>query len=473
LPNSHGPDEPALNATPAKGRSARAHLRRVLLGVGMVLSALAGLAIAAFWEPLAARLGTGLQPPAMPGEDVIAEVVLPPALALVSAEPAVEAQPVRAVAGTLKSGETLTGLLERLGADRAQANAALFALYDPGLVDSRKVRPGLQLELRFADRPGRGEPSLVGLMLRPEAGRAFTVSRRADGSYAARETHVRMSPALRRVRATIETSLYEAALRDGAGDQQVVDFADIFAFDVDFQREIREGDGFEMVYEVWLDERGQPVQAGALIYAELNGQFTDRAFYRFTPEDDAITDYYDAKGESARKLLMKTPINGARLSSSFGMRRHPISGYNKLHRGTDFAAATGTPIYAAGNGSIVKAGTNGGYGKYVRIRHANGYETAYAHLSGYGKGIKAGASVRQGDVIGYVGSTGASTGPHLHYEVLLDGEHIDPMGLKLPTGRTLEGDILTAFETARGDIDALRAELAGMPDGARLAQLER
>lgn len=156
---------------------------------------------------------------------------------------------------------------------------------------------------------------------------------------------------------------------------------------------------------------------------------------------------------------MKTPINGARLSSSFGRRRHPISGYSRLHKGTDFAARSGTPIFAAGNGVVERASRYGGYGKYARIQHANGYETAYAHMSRYGPGIKKGKRVRQGDIIGYVGSTGASTGPHLHYEVLINGKHVNAMRLKLPTGRTLEGDLLKAFDRNRRLIDAHRQEL--------------
>ncbi|MEL6782689.1 MAG: M23 family metallopeptidase, partial [Pseudomonadota bacterium] len=172
--------------------------------------------------------------------------------------------------------------------------------------------------------------------------------------------------------------------------------------------------------------------------------------------DDGVTDYFDPNGESATKFLMKTPINGARLSSRFGKRRHPISGYTRMHKGTDFAAATGTPVYAAGHGTVERASRYGGYGHYVRIRHANGYKTAYAHLSRYGSGIKSGRRVRQGQVIGYVGSTGASTGPHLHYEVIVNGKHVNAMSLRLPTGRKLSGDMLDEFLTTKREIDAVR-----------------
>ena len=262
------------------------------------------------------------------------------------------------------------------------------------------------------------------------------------------------------VRGTVQTSLYVDALEQGAGDQQVVDFAQVFAYDVDFQREVHPGDEFEFVYEAVSDERGNPIRAGNLIYAALNGRVVDKSFYRFTPEDTGETDYFQGNGESATRFLMKTPINGARLSSRFGNRRHPISGYTRLHKGTDFAAPTGTPIYAAGHGTVERASRYGGYGHYVRIRHANGYKTAYAHMSRYGRGVRKGTRVRQGQVIGYVGSTGASTGPHLHYEVYVNGKPVDAMRLKLPTGRKLAGspEIMTSFESERDRIDVIRSE---------------
>ncbi|MCA8892010.1 MAG: M23 family metallopeptidase, partial [Hyphomonas sp.] len=207
-------------------------------------------------------------------------------------------------------------------------------------------------------------------------------------------------------------------------------------------------------------EAGHPVKTGNLIYASLNGQALTRSFYRFTPSDDGETDYFDFNGESATKFLMKTPINGARLSSSFGNRVHPISGYTRLHKGTDFAAPTGTPVYAAGNGTVEWAARRGGYGNYIIVRHANGYKTAYAHLSRYASGLRKGRHVRQGDIIGYVGSTGASTGPHLHYEVYINGKPVNAMKLKLPTGRKLAETpaMLAEFLEARDAIDAIRSE---------------
>jgi murein DD-endopeptidase MepM/ murein hydrolase activator NlpD len=367
---------------------------------------------------------------------------------------------------TFKRNETLTALLDRIGAPRADANGAVLAAAE--LVDLRRVRPGQEITAWLERDVFADTVRLAGLTLQPEAERRVIVSRSADGAWVSRELLARMTPEHGRVAGAIETSIYDMALSQGAGDQQVVDFADIFAYDIDFQREIHPGDGFEILYETFLDERGAPVKHGAVLYAALDGRALKKRFYRFTPTDDGVTDYFDETGQSARKFLMKTPINGARLSSGFGNRRHPILGYTKLHKGTDFAAPRGTPVYAAGNGTVSKAGPNGSYGNYVRIKHANGYETAYAHLNGFAKGVKSGRKVKQGEVIGYVGTTGRSTGPHLHYEVWVDGKAVNAMTLKLPTGRTLEGDQLAAFLAERDRIDGLRAAKASPPPQAGL-----
>jgi murein DD-endopeptidase MepM/ murein hydrolase activator NlpD len=192
------------------------------------------------------------------------------------------------------------------------------------------------------------------------------------------------------------------------------------------------------------------------LFVGLESRRGPRAFYQFLAPGDVRPDWYDADGKSARKFLMRTPINGARLSSGYGMRRHPILGYSRMHRGTDFAAPTGTPILAAGDGTIIRASRYGSYGNYVRIRHANGYETAYAHMSRFSRGLRAGGSVRQGQVIGYVGTTGRSTGPHLHYEVLRRGAQINPVNLQVANGRNLEGRALELFQIERARIDTLR-----------------
>ena len=390
------------------------------------------------------------------GPGTASAATAPPPLAvtlLTAPDLSAPATPATYVSGTLKQKETLTGLVTRLGAPANEAAAALQTLYDKELIDPRRLLPGLEADAVLDDG------HLRALTVKAEPGRNLFISHDTNGDWIAAALNARLTEGYRRVAGPIDTSIYETALKLGAGDQQVVDFASVFAYDIDFQREIHPGDSFEMVYQVYTDETGTPVKAGDLVYAGLNGQALTRGFYRFTPPDDGETDYFDENGESATKFLMKTPINGARISSPFGQRKHPISGYTRLHKGTDFAAPTGTPVYAAGNGTVEWAARRGGYGNYIIIRHANGYKTAYGHLSRYAKGLRKGKRVRQGEIIGYVGSTGASTGPHLHYEVYIKGAPVNAMKLKLPTGRKLaeSSDVMPAFLATRNEIDGIRA----------------
>lgn len=353
---------------------------------------------------------------------------------------------------TLKRRETLSDLVKRLDLPNIDGHRALYSLTSSELLDARRVRPGLEVTAHID-----GE-QLNAFSVKLEAGRRLLTKRMPNGEYQAMALDSAAIKWPMVVKGTIQTSLYQDAQTLGAEDQQVVDFAQVFAYDLDFQREVHPGDQFEMVFDVITDERGNVIRRGDVLYAALNGKTVSKSFYRFKTPDEQITDYFQANGESSTKFLMKTPINGARISSRFGKRRHPISGFTRLHKGTDFAAPTGTPIYAAGNGVVERASRYGGYGHYIRIRHAKGYKTAYAHLSRYGRGIKSGRSVRQGQIIGYVGSTGASTGPHLHYEVYKNGKAVDVMRLKLPTGRKLAMDpeIFDAFAVERDRIDDIR-----------------
>ena len=367
------------------------------------------------------------------------------------------AEPLISIDAKLRRNETLSGMMDRLDIARRDGAQALYSLSQPGFLDARKMRAGQSVRVYKAG------DTLSALAIEPEPGRQLMTKRGLDGAYRTFEMTSRLTPVEQVVKGQIKTSLYVDARALGAGDQQVVDFAQAFAFDVDFQREIHPDDEFEIVYESMVDERGNEIRRGAVIFAALNGRAIKKNYYQFTSPDDGVTDYFDETGQSATRFLMKTPINGARLSSHFGKRRHPISGYTRLHKGTDFAAPTGTPVYAAGHGTVERASRYGGYGHYVRIRHANGYKTAYAHLSRYGRGIRSGKRVRQGDVIGYVGSTGASTGPHLHYEVYIKGKPVNAMTLKLPTGRKLENtpEVQAAFDVRRDEIDAIRASAGG------------
>ena len=251
-------------------------------------------------------------------------------------------------------------------------------------------------------------------------------------------------------------SLYKAATDQNIPPNTIIEFARIYGFQVDFQRDIRKEDKFQIMYEVFIDENKKIIETGEILFANLKLSGQDNSLYYFDKEN--LEGHYDKNGKSIQKALMKSPINGARLSSSFGMRKHPIDGYNKMHRGTDFAAPKGTPIMASGNGIVKKAGWCGGGGNCVKIRHNSTYETVYAHMSKFARGIKNGVRVKQGQTIGYVGSTGKSTGPHLHYEVIVNGKKVNSQKLKLPSGKVLKGKDREYFETTKIKLDVLKSE---------------
>ena len=253
------------------------------------------------------------------------------------------------------------------------------------------------------------------------------------------------------VKSIIKNNLYSSAVNVGIEPNIIVEFARIFGFEVDFQRDIRKGDWFEILYEKFEDDNNKVRDTGKIIYASMyiNGEEINLYNFKYKKEEE----YYDIKGKSITKSLMKTPINGARLSSSYGMRKHPILGYNKMHRGTDFAASSGTPIMASGSGTVTRARWCGGGGNCVKIKHNSTYETIYAHMKAFAKGVREGRKVKQGQIIGYVGSTGMSTGPHLHYEVIVNGKKVNSQRLKLPSGKTLKGEARENFELERIKID--------------------
>ena len=255
----------------------------------------------------------------------------------------------------------------------------------------------------------------------------------------------------------IKNSLYESSIKNGIQPNIILDFARVYGFQVDFQRDIWKNDSFQLMYETFLDDDGRIVETGNIIYANLNLQGKDIPLYGFKTKEGY--DYFDNFGKSIKKSLMKTPINGARLSSSFGMRKHPILGFNKMHRGTDFAAPEGTPIMASGDGKIVRARWCGGGGNCIKIKHNSTYSTVYAHLSKFARIAKEGNRVRQGQIIGYVGSTGMSTGPHLHYEVIENGKKVNSQTLKLPSGKILKGKEREKFEIEKIKIDVTKSEL--------------
>ena len=256
---------------------------------------------------------------------------------------------------------------------------------------------------------------------------------------------------------TILQSLYKSAINKKIPANVITEFARVYGFQVDFQRDIKKQDKFQIMYEIFTDEKKKLVESGNILYANLIMSGEDNSLYYF--DKKGAEGHYDKNGKSVQKALMKTPINGARLSSPYGMRKHPIDGFNKMHQGTDFAAPMGTPIMASGSGVIKKAGWCGGGGNCVVIKHNSTYQTIYAHMSKFAKGIRSGVRVRQGQTIGYVGSTGKSTGPHLHYEVLINGKRVNSQTLKLPSGKILKNNERKLFETKKIKLDVLKSEI--------------
>jgi murein DD-endopeptidase MepM/ murein hydrolase activator NlpD len=356
---------------------------------------------------------------------------------------------------TVERGDTLSAILAEAGVaedDIATILTSIKKVYDP-----TAIKPGRRLTLtlgRVAAKPGAPKSTvLLSLKLRPTIQREIVVERRDDGAYESAEIVKTLTEKTDRVQGVINGSLYQAAMNAGVPESAIQELIRIYSYDVDFQRDIQAGDKFEVLFTRYYDDQGVPVKLGTVLHATLTLQGERKPLYRFTDPDGQTTDYYTAQGTNGKRMLMKTPIDGARLSSGFGMRRHPILGFNKLHRGTDFAAPTGTPIMASGNGVVEVAGVAGGYGNYVRIRHNDTYKTAYAHLHRFARGMKTGAKVRQGQIIGYVGSTGRSTGPHLHYEVMANNRYVDSQSVKLPTGTLLTGKDMAAFKAEKERLD--------------------
>jgi murein DD-endopeptidase MepM/ murein hydrolase activator NlpD len=374
-------------------------------------------------------------------------------------EPVLEAERV-----VVQRGDTLLEILLRSGIDRAEAHevvGTLATVYDP-----RRLRVGQAMAVEV-ERAGDSlaAPRLAALSLNLDFGNDLRVERDANGDFAARKVDRELVQTVHAAHAVIDASLYQTALRHDVPDEALVNLANIFSWDLDFQRDVHPGDSFELVYEQVESPDGE-VRGGEVLFASLKLRGRQVHAYRYE-HADGTTGYYDIDGRSLRKWLMRTPIDGARLSSGFGPRRHPILGYNRMHRGVDFAAPTGTPIYAAGDGVLTKAGRNGSYGNYIQIRHSDEFSTAYAHMSRFADGIKKGARVRQGQVIAYVGSTGRSTGPHLHYEVLQNGQQINPMSIKPQNAARLAGTDLERFRRQIELIDAQRPTTAPV---TRLAQ---
>ena len=364
-----------------------------------------------------------------------------------AAEPAAVSQTVR-----VKKGGTLMNTLVAAGAERGQAHEAITALEK--IFNPRRLRAGQEIVITMLPAQDDGTERLLSVAIPVTPEREVAAVRDPAGRFVPSDVTHALDREPVRATATIDDSLFLAAERAGVPARIIMDAIRIFSWDVDFQREIRPGDGFDLLFERLRNKDGEAVMVGEIIYASLTLSGKTLRLYRHLLED-GTTDYFNEKGHSVRKALLRTPVDGARLSSGFGRRRHPILGYTKMHQGLDFAAPSGTPIMAAGDGVVETAGRNGAYGKYIRIRHNSTYKTAYAHLKSYARGISRGKRVVQGQIIGFVGTTGRSTGPHLHYEVLSDGRQTNPLKIKLPTGEILENKALALFVERRLEVDAL------------------
>jgi len=400
--------------------------------------------------------------PAYPAAPVFSEILPPPTPA--KSMPAERVQ-ASSQTVTVSRGDTLQSLLTKGGVSWEEAEQAVAAIRE--FFDPRNLHVGQQLSVilapaKSADTDGAAlGAQLAGVTLEADVDRMIVAKRQADGGFAGQEVMRQLTQQPRFVSSKIESSLFESARDAKIAPEIVVELIRMFSYDVDFQRDVHSGDGFEVLYDRDLDENGRVARNGAIRYAALTIGKERKELFRFTPPDGGEAEYFDHKGHAAQKALIKTPVDGARLSSRFGMRKHPILGYTRMHKGLDFAAAPGTPVMAAGQGVVEMAGWNGAYGKYVRIRHSDGYSTAYAHMSSLGKSMRKGMRVRQGQVIGYVGTTGRSTGPHLHYEVLAYGKQVNPQSVKLPTARVLTGIELTRFNKLRETLRNERAQISG------------
>jgi len=360
----------------------------------------------------------------------------------------------------LEKGSNLMATLTATGLERTSAYNAIEALRD--VFNPRKLRAGQEFDLVYAAEAQNDIELLDQMSFQPDPETIVSVSRTDDG-YQASSDKIELTPARNVASGTIEQSLFLAAERNGVPIPVLMELIELYSYEVDFQRDIQPGDSFEIMYQELRNDAGERVRFGDVLYASMTLSGHEVRLYSYT-DSTGETDFYNQKGESYRRALMRTPINGARLSSGYGKRKHPILGYTKMHKGIDFAAPVGTPIFAAGNGTIAKIGRNGGYGNYIQIRHNDSYATAYAHMNGFAKGLRQGSRVKQGDIIGYVGTTGRSTGPHLHYEILQNNTQVNPIRVKMPSGKTLKGDELNRF---LADSDVLRKQYAELSIGNR------
>lgn len=362
----------------------------------------------------------------------------------------------------VRPGDTLIRLLDSAGVDTAEATAAIAGL-SPHFRPST-LRPGDEVAIRLSTAD---PPALLEVEIEPEPGRTVRVTRQDDGGWRATETVAPRNRFVVHAEGRVDGGLFAAMTRAGVPAGLSLSLIRVLGHQVDFQRDLQPGDRFSILFERYRDGEGDILGHGQVLRATLTLSGRELAVWRHKDRRGA-TDWYDSEGRSLRRSFLRTPLDGARVSSRFGRRMHPILGYTGMHQGIDFAAPTGTPVYAAANGVVVSARREGGYGLMVRLRHAGGVETRYAHLSRFSRGMRAGRAVRQGDVIGAVGSTGLSTGPHLHYEVVAGGRRVNP-ARHVQQATRLAGADLTAFRTRQRGLERIAAHLSGANEVAMAA----
>ena len=363
-------------------------------------------------------------------------------------------------------GETFESAVRRAGVGQEEAQEAVRALGQA--FDTVNIKAGLAFEAAIAKpRDNHGPARLMGLSMRIGPASAVTLARAFDGALHLRQMDEKVSDQTVVAQGELQGSLYTSAEKAGATPELTAQVVKLFSHKLDFSRDIHPGDKFSLVFDRQVTESGRTVQSGDLLYAEINAKGGANRFYRFKAPGAQQAEYFDELGKSIRGFLLRTPLDGARITSSFGMRLHPILGFSRMHTGIDFGAPVGTPVFAAGDGVVEKAQWAGGYGRWLQIRHNAQFETGYGHLSGWA--VKPGEHVHQGQMDAYVGSTGLSTGPHLHYEIIDHGQKIDPSGFKAPAGSVLGGKELAAFKAEKAHIDDL---IAGKGKGLALGPSE-
>jgi murein DD-endopeptidase MepM/ murein hydrolase activator NlpD len=352
----------------------------------------------------------------------------------------------------VKKGGTLDEILSKAEVKPEERQAAIHALR-PYFKPS-SIRLGQSIELFLTKKISKGR--LSALRVYTSKRKFLEVQQHTDGTFGVVEAAVPVSSKLIAEKVTIKSTLFGAAQKQHIPVKIIHKMIKLLSYDVDFQRDIYKDDSFSILYEKHYDDDDAYVDSGNIIYLSLSLRKKDIEMYRFTTPN-GITSYFNPEGDSIEKSLLMTPVDGYRITSGFGMRKHPILGYTRMHKGTDFGAPSGTPIYAAGSGKVARVGNNGGYGRYIKLNHGNGYATAYAHMSRFARGIYKGMSIKQGDIIGYVGMTGRATGPHLHYEVLINGRQVNPLSIKSPPRTKIKGVGNAIYRYYKKQIHALMA----------------